>query len=100
MSIDQPETVSIKRLQTPLVFPQYVLDDTEDHRRVLVKNYRYWHVYERLMEKFLHYQNQIQRTMEKGERPTQDLWDKYVADREDMLTAQEIIDKDFEEEAE
>jgi hypothetical protein len=100
MSIDQPETLSIKRLQTPLILPQYVLDDTEDHRRVLVKNYRYWKVYERLREKFIYYQGILQRTLERGERPTGKLWDKYVAVREDLLTAQEIIDKEFEEEAE
>lgn len=92
----RPRTVYIKKLDDPLQIEHYELTGPNYSRIKMYKPERYWTAYKNLKSKFLSLNDDMRRALVEEKFVPPWLYEEYEKAKTDFLTAQEIINRDYE----
>jgi hypothetical protein len=100
MPFEIRDDIHIKKLDEPLIFENYEQVLSISNGEKLKKPFGYWDFYLKCKKLFEDLHEQIRLLLLDNQHVPQKLWDEYKEAKADFMTAQEIINRDYEKYAE
>jgi len=99
MPFEIRDDVYIKKSNKPLILENYEQVVSISQGKKMRKRHIYLERYNGYISRFLELHEQMRELVLNKGRPSQRLWDDYQEAKADAMTAQEVINKDYEHEA-